>query len=395
MLRFKTFVAALTLAVAFSACPQSAEAGPLLDWLRGVCRGRQTVPTGQNYYTGLSNGCNTCATPSYQETAFQQQPQQSLGQHNPAGLQPGQCMRTCNQTCSRTVVNYVPQTCYRTAWNRVPVTQYKPVTNSDPCTGCTVTCMRPCTSYTWQMKREPYTTYRPVYRQENYTVPVTTITNDCATGGCNTGCSTCPTSPQVVYPGTVQAAPATTYGQTYSPIVQQPTYAPQGTYYTDQSGAVVSPQGTITTQGGYETNPFGVPADSTPSLNVNPQNSQRPVIDQLNGNDSSTSWPQIQGPLQTRNQPRHNVRPVSLPGANQGWMNEAPSFVPRSGKTARSPVTKRYSYSPVRFASHDSENKEETAKAITESRPVYNPAKRVKVKSKTRKANSGWTTVEW
>ena len=113
------------------------------------------------------------------------------------GLQPGQCATTCQKTCSRVVVNYVPCTSYRTSYERVPVTQYRPQTSTDPCTGCSVTCMRPCTSYTYRMRRVPYTTYRPVYRTETYRVPVTTITNDCNTCGANPTCSTCATGQSI------------------------------------------------------------------------------------------------------------------------------------------------------------------------------------------------------
>ena len=90
--------------------PSDAQAGPLLDWLRNRCR-----PRTNTLLQGQQAGCNTCATPTTAQFA---------GTANPAGLQPGQCMRTCNQTCSRTVVNYVPQTAYRTSWKRVPNTQY-------------------------------------------------------------------------------------------------------------------------------------------------------------------------------------------------------------------------------------------------------------------------------
>ena len=168
----KPIVIAAIVAVTCLTQTQQAQAGPLLDWLRGIrrpCCGQNTVPF-------------TAARPVTP---------------NVGNLQPGQCMKTCNKTCSRTVVNYVPYTAYRTNWNKVPVTKYRPVTTSDPCTGCTMTCMKPCTTYTYQMQRVPYTTYRPVYRQENYTVPVTTITNDCSTGTCNTcptnTCDTCST----------------------------------------------------------------------------------------------------------------------------------------------------------------------------------------------------------
>ncbi len=174
MLRPKSLILTMAIAaVSMLSVPADAEAGPLLDWFRGLRR--PAAPT--------------CCPPSPCA------PQTASAAPNPCGLQPGQCMTTCQQECSRTVVSYVPYTAYRTNWKRVPVTSYKPVTNSDPCTGCTVTCMRPCTTYTYQMQRVPYTTYRPCYRTETYKVPVTTITNDCCPTNscdtCNTGCSTC------------------------------------------------------------------------------------------------------------------------------------------------------------------------------------------------------------
>jgi hypothetical protein len=206
MLQVKTTLFGIVTALAMTiSTPQTAEAGPLLDWLRG----RRS-----------NTGCNTCAQPQYAAPAVAAAP-------NAYGLQPGQCMRTCQQTCSRVVVNYVPHTAYRTSWKRVPVTQYKPVTNSDPCTGCTVTCMRPCTTYTYQCQRVPYTTYRPVYRTETYKVPVTTITNDCATGGCSTGtCGSCPTG---TCGGT---APVANYAPTATYAAPQPSvsYGPSTTY---------------------------------------------------------------------------------------------------------------------------------------------------------------------
>ena len=154
MSRLKTTVIAFSIAATFlAALPGEANAdGPLRRWLRGFRTPRNTT----------------------------------LAAANPYNLQPGQCMKTCQQTCTRTVVNYVPCTAYRTVSKQVPVTSYRPETTTDPTTGCTTTCMKPCTSYTYQVQRVPYTTYRPVYRQETYKVPVTTITNNCATGGCDT-----------------------------------------------------------------------------------------------------------------------------------------------------------------------------------------------------------------
>ena len=148
-----------------SLIPATAEAGPLLNWIKERCGGGdQTTPVGGMTAT---SGSFTSA---------------------PTTLMPGQCQQTCMQTCQKVTVNYVPYTDYRTTWQRVPVTNYRPVTSTDPTSGCTTTCMRPCTDYQWQLQRIPYTTYRPVYQTQNYQVPVTTITNDC---GANAGCSTC------------------------------------------------------------------------------------------------------------------------------------------------------------------------------------------------------------
>ncbi len=340
------------------ALPSNAEAGPLLDWLRGCRKPR------------CNQRCNPCMTPTV--TAGYAP--------NACGLQPGQCMRTCNKVCTRTVVNYVPCTSYRTSWQRVPVTQYRPVTNTDPCTGCTVTCMRPCTSYSWQMKRVPYTTYRPVYRQENYSVPVTTITNDCnpcATGACATGtCATgaCPTGTCATCPTAMQTPAMAT------PSVMTPSSNNvSGTYYTDESGAVVSPPGTISTGGGYQS----APADTSPSLDVNPQSMQRSAVDQMRS-VSETQAPQYW--------PRLNA-PATTPSSE--W-NNRPAVINVQNQTAQSPVRKRWAYSPVRLASYSSTA---TAPAAVEQgevrgtfEPVTQPGRPV-AKPATSAANAGWETV--
>jgi len=55
--------------------------------------------------------------------------------------------------CCPTPVVAAPRTYYRTTWKRVPVTRYEPTTAADPITGCPVTVMKPCTTYTWQPVR--------------------------------------------------------------------------------------------------------------------------------------------------------------------------------------------------------------------------------------------------
>ena len=95
--------------------------------------------------------------------------------------------------CQQTVVRYVPQVSYRTVYQPVPVTTYRRTSYANPQTGLPITCVRPCTTYTYQARRVPYTTYRPVYT----TVPLTTAATPTTTAnyapapnaGCN-GCST-------------------------------------------------------------------------------------------------------------------------------------------------------------------------------------------------------------
>jgi hypothetical protein len=203
--------------------------------------------------------------------------------------------------------------------------------------------MKPCTTYTYQMQRVPYTTYRPVYRTENYTVPVTTISNDCATGNCASGtcgtaspCSTCPT-------GTPSSAGCSTCGTNAFPqsptpagnfAPTQPNYqSPQpanGTYY--EYPATNTPTGTISTQGEYNTSIE--PADIAPSLQgISPQSSARPVLDQIRSGqiDYSTD----------------NSRPANYP-----YITPTVPNIPE--KTAQSPVRKDWNYTPVRLASYTS-----------------------------------------
>ena len=323
--------------------PQSAEAGPLLDWLRGrrnaCCRPAQPV----------ANNCTTCGTA----------PQVAAVASNAAGLQPGQCMRTCQQTCSRTVVNYVPQTAYRTSWKQVPVTQYRPVTNSDPCTGCTVTCMRPCTTYTYQAQRVPYTTYRPVYRTETYRVPVTTITNDCATGGCPTG--TCGTG------GSVSGSATRT--DNFAPNSAVTFGTP--TISTQPATSFSAPSGGLSTGGGFQTGPTpAAPADLTPSLQgISPQgsSSRAPVIDQLT----------TQASYKPRRQPTR----------------QTPTVASVTERISNSAARRQFAYSPIRFASQrtiaeDVRDAQDEAPKAT-YRGQFKPVKRT-----TTKVNSGWETVK-
>lgn len=289
MFRYKTKTLLIIVAAIGSqmATASQAQAGPLMDWLLG--RNRCCRPL--------------CAAPAA------------------APAPCATCQTTCQQTCSRTVVNYVPYTAYRTDWERVPVTTYRQTTSTDPCTGCTVTCNRPCTTYSWRMKQTPYTTYRPVYSQETYQVPVTYTTQvaqapmmaaPVAAGGCAT-CATgyAPTATYAApvtgtpYPQYYQAAPATG--------VYQPTPA----------------TGTGTTE-----------ADTIPTLNAAP-----PA-----GSTTSSYWP-TQTPMQPTAAP---IRPLQDPTPEvRVNTNAAPQLINPFHQTTRSPSVQRWGYSPVQLASYE------------------------------------------
>ncbi len=333
MLRIKSTIIALFIAATLlAALPSDANAdGPLRRWWRG-----------------LRTPKNACCTPTTASCA-----------PNPYDLKPGQCMKTCQQTCSRTVVNYVPCTAYRTVTQRVPVTQYRPETTSDPCTGCTVTCMKPCTTYTYQVQRVPYTTYRPVYRQETFKVPVTTITNDCctptcntcatgtcATGTCETGCGTCGTSGAIQQPN-------------YAPT---PALAPQtSTYYETAPGAISS-------GGSYGTGGFTptLPADQTPSL-INPTSSQRPMSDRLTDPIIGSGYQTSTGPA------RLDVQETA----------------------SRSPIHKQWSYSPVRLASYEkpATTRVQMAPAMRQLAPVSQVEPSATWSNSQSAQRNGWVEV--
>ena len=365
----KSSIVALTFVCAFMAItPSQADAdGPLRRWFRGL-RNPKTCST-----------CSTCPTGNRLTTGFA--PTQAA--NNAFNLQPGQCMKTCQQTCSRTVVNYVPYTAYRTAYKQVPVTTYKPQTTSDPCTGCTVTCMRPCTTYTYQCQQVPYTTYRPVYRQETYKVPVTTITNGCATGTCatgtcNTGCNTCATGGFVQQSQQFAPTPAVgqpTGGQSLGSgtVVPQANITPTITNFAPNQNFSTAPAPSTTTY--YEEVPNGTinpsgasygttPADQMPSLldGINPTTTQRPFLDRFNQTSSVAS------------QSRSNT----------------PATINVQERTAMSPVRKQWGYSPVRTASYSSPNTTRAQRA-----PLQNRLKPMSQSGYQKSSNSlnGWKEV--
>lgn len=338
MLRTKTTIIALFIAATLSAAlPSDANAdGPLRRWWRGLHTPKTCCPTP----TPTASSCCPPTTANYTP--------------NPYDLKPGQCMKTCQQTCTRTVVNYVPCTAYRTVTKRVPVTQYRPETTSDPCTGCVVTCMKPCTTYTYQCQRVPYTTYRPVYRQETYKVPVTTITNDCSTGACNT----CPTGTCATGTCGTGCDSCGTGGMS-----QQPNYAPTPAPAPQTSTYYETPPSSISTGDSYGQGGFtpAAPANQTPSLG-NPTSFQKPVTERLNSGF-------VTGYQQSHEPATINIRETA----------------------SRSPAHERWSYSPVRLASY--KNPTATRTSLPPVARQMAPLTPVQPQSRQPVRQNGWVEV--
>lgn len=226
----------LALVAASSLLPaRSAQAGPLLDWILGKR---------QNTTTALPvAGCPT----------------------------PGACTMTCQQTCQRVAVNYVPHTEYRAQWTQVPVTTYRPQTTVDPVAGCQITCMKPCTTYEWRVQSTPYTTYRPVYSTYTVQMPATTSYYSGATAT-TSGCSTCgiPAASSTVLPGTTtlpsSTVPSTTWGG-------QSVGVPGSSVIIGSPGVPADTRPTLT-PGAFT--PMGIPSNQT----VQPGTTQRIVVPQ-------------------------------------------------------------------------------------------------------------------
>ena len=195
--------------------PNTCEAGPLLDWLRGrpvvsqlnalrnnVIAARNNAFMAPNNAFMAPNNAFAPRTNAFRYNTFYRGPLGAPVPQNYAQM-PGTCTTTCPKTCyqnvNRVVANYVPYTAFRTQWCRVPVTYYRPVASMNPQTGCVSTCMQPYTYYQMQARRVPYTTYQTVYRTVQQRVPYTVYETSYAAAG-SPPCSSCGTQPATVNP---------------------------------------------------------------------------------------------------------------------------------------------------------------------------------------------------
>lgn len=304
-----------------------------------------------------------------------------------AGAAVGSCNTCAPQVCQKTVVNYVPQTHYRTTWARVPVTTYRPVTSSDPCTGCQVTCMKPCTSYTWQARRVPYTTFRPVYSVINVAKPCTTTCNSCPTAAptvvrspvTSSGCSGCGnpsysyTQPSYATPSYTTPSYATPTNQTVQPYYGTPATTAPATVPVNPTPATATPadQAPILDPGGIQS---GLQGSNTPSFKLTP-NDVKPA--------SRNQTPAFGRPM-TAPQENDVVVPVPDPDADQQGIRPiepAPQLLDPRDKTASSPVRRPWTYSPIKVSRNL-----DTPPAIT--------APRINAQPSEQWDSSGWHSVK-
>ena len=226
MLNWKrvTLIAAFSTSISLAVLPESCQAGWLRDWLeyrRCVRAQRRTFFRG-GLFGGRLCGTNTLCRPS------------------------------CQTTCQRTVVQYVPQVAYRTVWQRVPVTVYRPVTATDPCTCCRTVSYQPCTTHQWQAQRVAYTTYQPVATTVAVPAPSccntvgAPVTPTYAVSAPSSGCSTCAPSTSAVVPMPAQPSTVVPSPNGFAPVPgsggQGIMVPSQGVPTTPPSDADIRPQ---------------------------------------------------------------------------------------------------------------------------------------------------------
>lgn len=257
------------------------------------------------------------------------------------------CQPACN-TCvqAETTVQYVPETAYRTSYNRTPVTVYRPATQTDPCTGCPVTVMQPCTTWSWQAQRVPYTTYRPVYQTVQRPVtsccsPVAATTTYAAPAVASPGCSSCSAAPAISYP----SAPSYPAMPSYPSQPSQQVYPaqPQGQF---NGGTPADSRPTLVPgQGSQQQQLQRVPADNNATYNYNnnaPQQQAYPPAQQQQQPNSSTRYR-----LDSNLQPVPDPDSSSNSGGDHMRANSAPRLLNPLDRAALMPVRRASLSTPI------------------------------------------------
>jgi len=265
-----------------------------------------------------------------------------------------------------TQVRYIPQTSYRTVWRRVPVTNYRPVASVDPCTGCTTTVMKPCSTYTWQAQRVPTVCYRPVQTQPrtgffqrlcnrwkqpatptySYSpavacpAPCSTCPTPCTTGSCSTGACGVPMSSMVssapgYYSGSPSGCSSCNVPSMPGPATSLPPVVPS----TSSPNSSGSGSGSM----------VPIPETGPPSLNQNTQ--LKPSTDGQQLLRLPPVDPPTQNPAKTDREKKFPVDPIpdtDTDATETDWnINRAPKLLDPRDKTAVRPMTHRWAVRQV------------------------------------------------
>ncbi|HBE69889.1 MAG TPA: hypothetical protein DDW52_17215 [Planctomycetaceae bacterium] len=132
---------------------ESAQAGPLIDWLFGR-RTSPAYPVGGPVPVGNTAGYAPYSS-GYSPYSVGYAPYNSLRPpvFSGPGYAPPSGLPTTVTPRVPTTYSYVPN--YRTNYYRAPVTYYRPLMKADPTTGAQTVHMAPCTSYEYQTQRIP------------------------------------------------------------------------------------------------------------------------------------------------------------------------------------------------------------------------------------------------
>jgi hypothetical protein len=187
---------------------------------------------------------------------------------------------------------------------------------------------------------------------------VTTITNDCTTCGIpQAECATCSTG-----------------------VAETGLDVPNGTIMTDGNFGVQP-----STLPGTTITPLPTPADSIPL--INPQDSNRSVIDSLNSGSATRI------PLPAQKPKNWELTASQKSNVNNGWAD-----MPARSLADASPVTRKWNYTPVKQSTYVSLNSESAEHAADEVTTVHGQFKPVQTKpniATVREVNEGWETVNW
>lgn len=228
-------------------------------------------------------------------------------------------------------VSYVPETTYQTKYQCVPVTTYKPSCEIDPCTGCTVDCMQPITSYQQQPVSVPVTQYRAVYStkyvqmQPGYSAPTTYPTSyPAAPPGASPFAAPVQTSPQAWGAAGADVPQQIVPGQSsFAAPSLPPQTAPQSTFQqvVPQSGTFAAPA------------PQQIQPQPTAPPTLTPTPSLRPIPDLprtapqngINGGANSLNGGGVPGNSQSPAVGTPQPQSSAAPSLSPVWPSAAPA----------------------------------------------------------------------